>query len=244
AVVEGHLQQELVVVGGAGLGPFDDPGDVVGQAGAAAEDAHPHPLALQPLQVAGHIGAHQPHQVRDLLGGTPPGLGREAEYGQAADAQRRRGLHRALQRLDALAVTHGARQAAGLRPAAIAVHDQGDMARPVRRGLGLWGLDGHDRRVSYGKTRRQTCMISTSLAFKASSMRLMAASVSFWTSVSIFFCSSWLISPAFSAFFRSSLASRRTLRTAIFCCSAYLPASLTRSLRRSSVSGGIGMRRV
>ncbi len=35
----------------------------------------------------------------------------------------------------------------------------------------------------------------------------------------------------------------RTLRIATFCCSAYLPASLAISRRRSSVRGGMGMRR-
>ncbi len=33
-----------------------------------------------------------------------------------------------------------------------------------------------------GKRRRQTCMISCSLVFKVSSTRLIASSVSFWTS--------------------------------------------------------------
>ena len=89
-----------------------------------------------------------------------------------------------------------------------------------------------------------TCMISASLVFSISSMRLIAASVKPWTSVPPFFSSSSLMSEAFSAAFRSAMASRRTLRTAMRFSSAYLPAILTSSLRRSSVSGGIGTRRV
>ena len=47
---------------------------------------------------------------------------------------------------------------------------------------------------------------------------------------------------SFSSFFRESLASRRTLRTATLASSVYLRATLTSSLRRSSVSGGMLMR--
>jgi hypothetical protein len=139
AIVEGDLKHEPVVVGGLALGLFDDGGDVGRQSVAAAENAQAHARLLQPRQITGHIGPHQPHQVRDLLGRTAPVLGREAEDGQALDAEIGRGLDRALQRLDPLAMSHGARQAPGARPAAVAVHDDGDMAwsigtRARRRG--------------------------------------------------------------------------------------------------------------
>src|SRR5450830_693895 len=45
-----------------------------------------------------------------------------------------------------------------------------------------------------------------------------------------------------TSFFSDSLASRRILRTAIFASSASLLTSLTISLRRSSVNGGVGTR--
>jgi len=44
------------------------------------------------------------------------------------------------------------------------------------------------------------------------------------------------------SFFSCSFASRRTLRTAIFAASASLCTTFVNSLRRSSVSGGIGTR--
>ena len=40
------------------------------------------------------------------------------------------------------------------------------------------------------------------------------------------------------------MPSRRTLRTATRACSAYWPATLARSRRRSSFSSGIGRRRI
>ena len=83
-------------------------------------------------------------------------------------------------------------------------------------------------------------MTSASFFFRISSISSMCWSVSFWTSAMACFSSSSLILWSFSSFFRCSLASRRTLRTATRPSSACLWACFTRILRRSSVRDGIG----
>ena len=91
--------------------------DVGRQARAAAEDADAHALALQPVEVAVDIGAcSSAISSETSAAGPAPVLGREAEHGQPADAQVRRGLDGALQRLDAGAVAQGARQAPRASP--------------------------------------------------------------------------------------------------------------------------------
>ena len=127
AIVERHLQQKTLVVCRRTLGPLDDGVDVAGQARSPSEDTDPNPLARQPVKVAGDIGSHQTHKIRNLLDRPTPVLGREAEYGQTFDAEVGRGLDGALEGLDPFAVTQGARKATGLRPSPIAVHNQRDM---------------------------------------------------------------------------------------------------------------------
>ena len=89
---------------------------------------------------------------------------------------------------------------------------------------------------------RSHLRISPSFFFSASLICSMCWSVIFWTSATACFSSSSLTSWSFSSFFRWSLASRRTLRMATRPSSACLWACLTRVLRRSSVSDGMGMR--
>ena len=124
AVVEGDLQQETVVMGGAGLGAVDDLQDIDRKVGAAAKDTHPDALAAQTLQVALDVALEQPHQFGNLGPRPAPVLGRKAEHCQAIDANLSRALDCALQRLDACPMAKGARQTARTRPAAVAVHDQ------------------------------------------------------------------------------------------------------------------------
>src|SRR6185437_6640666 len=84
--------------------------------------------------------------------------------------------------------------------------------------------------------------ISFSLAWASSSISLIVSSVSFCTSCSRRLRSSSLMSCFFSSCFKWSMPSRRTLRAAMRAFSAYWPTSLASSLRRSSVSSGIGRR--
>ena len=85
-------------------------------------------------------------------------------------------------------------------------------------------------------------MISFSLALAASSTFLVKASIIFWISSCERFSSSSLTSLSFINFFTWSLASRRILRKETRCSSAMPCSFLASSLRRSSLSEGIGMR--
>src|SRR5437588_126637 len=88
----------------------------------------------------------------------------------------------------------------------------------------------------------QISVISASFFLRVSSTLVMYASVSFWSSSWAFLVSSSVIWEAFWAFLISSSTSRRMLRLWTRTSSAIFFASFTSSLRRSSVSGGIGRR--
>src|SRR2546425_13151125 len=88
----------------------------------------------------------------------------------------------------------------------------------------------------------QISVISASFFLRVSSTLVMYASVSFWSSSWAFLASSSVIWEAFWAFLISSSTSRRMLRMWTRISSAIFFASFTRSLRRSSVSGGVAGR--
>ena len=71
----------------------------------------------------------QAHQRGDLGVGPLPVLDGERVERQHRDAEPRRGLDRIAHGLDAGAVAFDARQMAGRGPSAVAVHDDGDVAR-------------------------------------------------------------------------------------------------------------------
>jgi hypothetical protein len=65
----------------------------------------------------------------DLVFGPFPVLAAEGIERQTVDPQRLDRAHEFTHRLDPAPMAERARQAAALRPAAIAIHDDGDMAR-------------------------------------------------------------------------------------------------------------------
>src|SRR3546814_11550441 len=70
----------------------------------------------------------QPHQVADLIGGALPVFAGKGVERQHLYAEVGRGLHDAAHRLHTLAMTHDARQETPLRPAAVAIHGDGELA--------------------------------------------------------------------------------------------------------------------
>ena len=76
-----------LAVGGLALGPLHPLQQRLGDAVAAADEAHPHALVAQLGRLAlDPLGEH-PHQARDLLGRARPVLGRERVDGQLLDAE-------------------------------------------------------------------------------------------------------------------------------------------------------------
>ena len=77
--------------------------------------------------------AVQAEDVAHLGAGADPVLGREPEHGEPADVAAHGDAHQPGEVLLALGVAVGARQAAPLGPATVAVHDAGDVQRAVGR---------------------------------------------------------------------------------------------------------------
>src|SRR5213075_2166907 len=162
-----------------------------------------------------------------------PVLAREREEREVLDAVADARLHDLAHRLDTLAMPADAREEALLRPAAIAVHDDGDVARDLR---------GFGNRLRRAFEVRHTDMSSFSFSATSLSMSAIDLSVIFWTSSWARISSSSLTSPSLRSALRWAIASRRILRTATFAFSPSCFTILVISRRRSSVSAGIGTR--
>jgi hypothetical protein len=133
AIGQRDCQVHAVVVLGQGLGVADHRGNVGGEPVEFADDPQPHAVAVQFGDFAAQIVPQQAHQRVDLVRRPLPVLRREAEQRQIGNSELACRDQRPAHRVGALAMTRDARQAAGLRPAAVAVHDDRDMPRQTRR---------------------------------------------------------------------------------------------------------------
>src|SRR4051812_3579010 len=192
AITHGDLQLQAVIASRPLLRRGNPRLQPDGQLLAVADEAHPHAVRMQLVDFAVERVHEQIHETRDLVGGPVPVFAREGKQGQRFDATPRAFLDRHARGLQARAMTGGARDALGFRPASVAVHD--DRYMPRKGG--------------------QTCMTSFSLAVSNCSMSAMCLSVSFWTSVSALRSSSCEMSFSFKRSLMSLITSRRTLRTA------------------------------
>ncbi len=99
---------------------------------ALADDAHAHVALVQFGEVLADETAQQTHKIADFRQRPRPVLRAEGENRQSGNAEIGGGTHGAPQSLDAAAVALDPRQAARSRPAPIAIHDDGDMARHLK----------------------------------------------------------------------------------------------------------------
>ena len=129
AVIEGDHEREPVIGLGEFLGLFEQPSDVGFEALALADDAHAHIALVQLGKIVADEAAQQPHQLADFGGRPRPVLRAEGEDGDELDADLAGGANRAAHGFDAAAMALAARQTARRGPAAIAVHDDGDVTR-------------------------------------------------------------------------------------------------------------------
>src|SRR6266536_503018 len=95
---------------------------------AIADDSHQHAVLVQLGEIIADEPAQQPHELPDFGRGTQPVFRTEGENGQDPDAELAGGAHGAPQRFDPAPMPFGARQPARSRPAAVAVHDDGNMS--------------------------------------------------------------------------------------------------------------------
>ena len=166
-IVEGEGQVHAGVLGGTAFRIQDHLADVAGHPAAIADDAHAAVALHQLVHIAAEIGAEQSHQGAHFGLGPLPVFRRKGEQGEILKFHVAGGAHRLAHRAHAGIMTGLARQMPFLRPAAIAVHDDGDMAGKMGR---------------MGAQLPHTCMISCSLVWSAVSMSLMCWSVSFCSS--------------------------------------------------------------
>src|SRR6185437_2164457 len=190
-------------------------------------------------KIVAHETPQQTHKLADFARRPRPVFRTERENRENLDADLAGGANGAPQRLNAAAMPFRAWKSARRRPTAISVHDNSNMPRHIecRRHITLNIGLGHN-------ARPQTVRISFSFAESIWSISAIPASVAFWTSPEKRSWSSLLILWSFSSFLMTSMASRRTWRTATRAVSAYLCATFTSSLRRSSLSSGIRSRMV
>src|SRR6185312_1962375 len=240
AVVEGHEQGDPRVLPRHLFGPLHLLDERGGDALAAADEAHPHALLVELGRLLRDPFGEHRHQPRDLGGRPRPVLGRERVDGQLLDPELGGVAQTGLDRVGPRAVALVDGEAPRARPAAVAVGDDRHVARqlpilsrPARVGRGRPG-----RRGRLPCRPHQTARISSSLIFRTPSSSPTLPSVSFCSSTSARCSSSEDASPSLFSSRRCCIVSRRTLRIATRPSSARLRTTLTRSLRRSSVSSG------
>ena len=159
AVVEGDDERDRLIVARQLHRLVDQRHQLGLDVGALADDADLDAGLVQLGEVAADEALHQPHQIVDLVDRARPVLGREAVEREVGDAELDRRAHRAPHRLDAVAMTDGARQAVLAGPAPVAVHDDGDVARrgrrPARARAGMF-LGVRHRGGAFGCKERDT----------------------------------------------------------------------------------------
>src|SRR5690606_6238344 len=139
-----------------------------------AEHPHGHALASQLGRLLGDVLLEEGHQRIDLGLRTLPVLVREREQRQHLDAGVERALDGLAHRPGPRLVAGGTGEAALAGPAAVAIHDDGDVPRD--RAV-------QAQRLETGRWRRaHTSRTSASFAFRRSSTWCTASSVAFWTS--------------------------------------------------------------
>src|SRR5690606_32448709 len=94
-----------------------------------ADDPDADTIPVQIDQVLAHEPLHHAHQLVDLVGGARPVLRRERIDREILDTEVDGCSDRPPQRLDTHPVANRARQATAARPAAVAVHYDGNVAR-------------------------------------------------------------------------------------------------------------------
>ena len=129
AITHGDLQPQSVIAAGALLGGGDPRLQTHRQLLAIADETHPHAVGMQLVDLAVERVHEQVHEARDFVSGPVPVLAREGKQGQRFDAAPRAFLDRHARRLESRPMSGGARNALGLRPASVAVHDDRDMPR-------------------------------------------------------------------------------------------------------------------
>ena len=178
----------------------------IGQALAFSDDAHAHPALRQLRDFLRDILLEQRHQRRDLRGRTLPVLLREGEQRQVLHTGFDRAMHDLAHRLHPGTMAERTRHEMLARPAAVAIHDDGNVLWRCTRQPHLLEQVGSGDGGGRGHGRAQTSINSASFTLTACSIFAMKSSCSFCRSFSAAFTSS---SDTLFSFFSLSRASVR-----------------------------------
>ena len=131
AVVGRHVEGDGVVVHGGVLRHFDALLQLLRERADVTQHLQAHALGLHGLHFFFEVLDEQAHEGGHLVAGAAPVFGAESKQGEVVHALVGAGLDQVAHTRSAFGMAHGARHVALLGPAAIAVHDDGDMARHV-----------------------------------------------------------------------------------------------------------------
>src|SRR5207342_2283342 len=140
AVAGGDGQVQARVAGGLHFRGSHARTDGFGEAFALANEADAHAAAVEFVDLALERTQEQLHQCADFVFRTSPVLAGKCEQGERLDAGFETEIDAQVDGTRAGAVADHAWPAASLRPAAVAVHDDGEMAgnRAHQAGRGRW----------------------------------------------------------------------------------------------------------
>ena len=149
AVVEGEDDGHVPVGPGQGLDPLELPERGRGDALPPADDLEPEVVLDEEPVVPDQVLPEEPPEPADLVAGPFPVLAREGEEGQDVDAEAGRGLDDLPDRRGAGLVALDPGQPPLPGPAAVAVHDHGDVAGQAV------GIDLEEKAVLFGPRREK-----------------------------------------------------------------------------------------
>lgn len=131
AVVDGDVELQAGAGGGLFFGAGDQALDGGAEAAFVANDAQLHALGFQGRHFALQVAAQQGHEAGHFVGGAAPVFGAEGEDGEALHLALCAGFDEGAHPFGPGAVAKNGRQFALLCPAAVAVHDDGQVLERV-----------------------------------------------------------------------------------------------------------------
>ena len=149
-VVDGDAEVKAATSGSGTLGLLDRVQDRCWKAIATADHFEARALLAEAIGFKAEEGAQKPEDALDFSGWATPVVRGEGVEGEAADADVRRVLDYAASSSQAGAMTGDTGQTATRRPAAIAVHDDGDVKSGLKIRLHMKSLP----RIVYRSVRQ------------------------------------------------------------------------------------------
>src|SRR5665213_399023 len=129
SIIQRHRKLHSRVLGGLLHGSIDIGTDLRRQLVVTPNDEHADIVSMQDRQLLSQIFAEQAHQEIDFSFGSAPIFHGERVKSEGRNAQARAGFNYPASGLGSRAMAGDTRKMAALRPAAISIHDYGNMLR-------------------------------------------------------------------------------------------------------------------